>query len=560
MKRIYHKKITLTAICLGLLITISSCEGFLDETPYSFTSSDDLYTSKDGAELALTGVYDVLNAGTIQGKSNHNMWGRGMHYLMMLGDEILPKNNISDVKASEITYCAYSTESDYVTMAWFGLFVGIDRANHIIQKVPSIEMDETRRNEIVAEAHFFRGFYRLYLAWLFGEVPLPNEPNADPAEPRQPLEDVYSMIESDLAHAYDVLPDRNSKSGRINKWTAAGFLVKMYTYLAACKENNVGKELNSTINNIDWVDSNDMYAKAHDLAKDIYENSGYRMIVPYHYAFLEVTKSQQKEECLMLVQTGVGGASEYLLTSYLAIPGGGSSNGGGYGWMRPSGEISKRYHQNDPRFKWNIASSLSSTSFEMINNVKYFTPVPLYSSGSNLCFGKFRQADPAVRTAQGIPTWAGVIDFPILRFADIVLLYAEAKYKTGDEAGARGLLSEVRERACTNLSGVLDQATLNQLNTTYFKEDFMEELMDERSRELCTESWRRIDLIRMGRMTSVIESMQTTTVDRYYYWNGVIMQLLKDNYEPYKIWFPIPKREIAVNPNLKQNPGYPEQL
>lgn len=97
----------------------------------------------------------------------------------------------------------------------------------------------------------------------------------------------------------------------------------------------------------------------------------------------------------------------------------------------------------------------------------------LYASGANLCHGKFRQSDPAVRTSQGIPTWASNIDFPMLRFADIVLLYAEALYKTGNESLARELVEEVRKRACTDTEGKLDESALNAMNSAYYKTDFM---------------------------------------------------------------------------------------
>lgn len=97
----------------------------------------------------------------------------------------------------------------------------------------------------------------------------------------------------------------------------------------------------------------------------------------------------------------------------------------------------------------------------------------------------------------------------MLRFADIVLLYAEALYKTGDESLARELVEEVRERACTDTDGKLNESALNAMNSAYYKTDFMEELLDERSRELCVEGWRRIDLIRTGKMTEVIGNMKT---------------------------------------------------
>ena len=216
MKTFYSKALKYTAALL-LCTATAGCTSFLDEKTYSFVSGDDLYTTAANAELALTGVYDILNAGAIQGTGNQPLWGRGMHYLMMLGDEIAP-NGISDPHHQIIASCGYNEEADFVSMAWFGLFVGIDRANHIIQKVPAIDMDPKRRDEIVNEAKLLRGLYRLYQAWLWGEVPLPNTPNSSAEAPREPLDKVYACIEEDLDKAYKELPDRNSNvNGRVNK-------------------------------------------------------------------------------------------------------------------------------------------------------------------------------------------------------------------------------------------------------------------------------------------------------------------------------------------------------
>lgn len=556
-------KINKLIATISALFLVTGCASFLEEETYSFVSGDDLYTSEDNLELALTGVYDVINAVTIQGTGNQPLWGRGMHYLMMLGDEIAPAT-INDPHHLVIASCGYNEEAEFVSTAWFALFVGIDRANHIIQKAPGVDMDPIRRGELIAEARMLRGLYRLYQAWLWGEVPLPNEPNSDPTAPREPLSKVYEYIESDLAHAYHTLPDRNSRiNGRVNKWTAAGYLVKMYTYLASFKENEVADEIGSSINTFDWVDASACWDKAVTIADDLYQHSGYELITPYYFNFLADTKEFQKRECLMVAQTGVGGQNEYFLFPYWTGPQGDAAlNGGGYGWLRPTGEYADRYVAEDSRKDWNLCGSIGNnvTEYTLINGVKYFSPMALYATGSNLCHGKFRQSDPATRIAQGMPTWASNIDFPMLRFADIVLLYAEALYKTGDESTARDLMEEVRARACTDETGKLDESALNAMNSKYYKTGFMEELMDERSRELAAEGWRRLDLIRTGKMTEVISNLQIESEGKQYYYFAPQMEVIKNNYKPYKMWFPIPKRERETNRNLTQNIGYSDGI
>ena len=564
MKTFYSKALKYTAALL-LCTATAGCTSFLDEKTYSFVSGDDLYTTAANAELALTGVYDILNAGAIQGTGNQPLWGRGMHYLMMLGDEIAP-NGISDPHHQIIASCGYNEEADFVSMAWFGLFVGITTE-------PTTSSRKCRPSTWIPNAATRSSTKRSCCAAFTGSIrrgsgakcPCPIRPTRRPRLRANRSTRFTPASRKTFDKAYKELPDRNSNvNGRVNKWTAGGYLLKMYTYLASCKENRVGQELGSPTNSFDWVDAEACWKKAAAIAEDIYAHSGYKLIKPYHYNFLADTKSSQKEECMMVVQTGAGGSNEYFLFAYWAGPQGNvGTNGGGYGWIRPTGELSDKYVTEDSRMGWNLCGSLGNnvTDYTTINGAKYFSPVALYASGANLCHGKFRQSDPAARTSQGIPTWASNIDFPMLRFADIVLLYAEALYKTGDESLARELVEEVRKRACTDTDGKLDESALNAMNSAYYKTDFMEELLDERSRELCVEGWRRIDLIRTGKMTEVIGNMKTVNdAGNKYYYFAPQMEPIKNNYKPYKIWMPVPKREREVNKNLSQNPGYTQTI
>lgn len=558
LKNIYHSAVK--SILLVFVLTLFSCKKFLEEKPRSFVSSQDLYTSATNAELVLTGVYDVLNAPSLQGQGNQPLWGRGMQYMTMLGDEITPfLTAISDPYMKDVASAAYNSETQLVTDVWFSLYVGINRANGIIENVPNINMDATRKAQIIAEARFLRSYYAFYLSMLYGAIPFPQSYHADAKAPRLPLNQVYTLIEQDFTHAYQTLPNRNGKAGRVNKWTAAGFLVKMYTYLASCKENNVGASLNFAPNSFSWVDASAYYNKALTVATDVYTNSQYKLVTPYYAPFYADTKTEQKEEALMLVQTGSGGNQEYFLFSYWTGPQGDiTKDGGNYGWIRPIGELAQKFKNTDPRFIHNFTgTSGGSTTTQTINGATYYVPFSVNTLGNNVCFSKWRQSAPINRTQSGFPTWASNMDWPVLRYADVLLLYAEAAYKTGYEPTARNLLKEVRTRACTE-NNVVNATLLNDLTATYNKTNFIDELLDERSRELCGEGWRRFDLIRFGKMVSTLTAVSSTAVsgNPYFYYNSN-MATVKSNFQENKIWFPVPKREIAANPNLlPNNPGY----
>lgn len=527
-----------------------SCKKVLEETPYSVVSTENFYKTSTDAELAITGVYDVLNAPSIQGLGNQALWGRGMHHLTSLGvDDLTQHVSFTSAVPELVPFYnhTYTAENQLIWYSYFSLYAGINRANFVIEKVPSIEMNTTRRDQIVGEARLLRGMFYSYLGWLWGGVPIVIKTEPDISSTRATLQQVLQQAKDDLKAAYEVLPARNPTPGRVNKYTAAGFLAKLYLHEASSKQNNVGQGLDFALNSFDYVDVNTSYAEALKWCKDIYDNSSYKLIRPYNYLFLSATEAAARDENMMIVQAGAGGNQEYILFSQLSGPRGNyRTNAGTNGWLRPVRESYTKLNRNDGRRAAFSGYLNTTTNFVIINNYKYYTPDTVLTNLSNLCTNKWREDDPNARAARGVVVWGGEADFAILRFADVVLMYAEARFQTGDEPGARALLREVRLRACAD-----DINRTNTITTAYARANFMDELMEERGRELSAEGWRRIDLIRTGRIASVISGLSTSAM-----FFGQETVSIKENFKPYKIWYPMPSRDIATNPNLIQNPGY----
>jgi len=120
---------------------------------------------------------------------------------------------------------------------------------------------------------------------------------------------VSALIISDLKYAYSTLPDRNSYEISMVKQNIlqGQCWLKMYLYLASCAENNVGKELEFSLNSFDWVNANEYYLDALNVSKDIYENSGYVLHPEYKYLFIadnSTLKSEQAKEAIMIATFG----------------------------------------------------------------------------------------------------------------------------------------------------------------------------------------------------------------------------------------------------------------
>lgn len=538
-----YKIITFLIIPL-VLITISSCTSELDTQPYSFNTVDKLYTSASGAELGLTGCYNILNAETIQGSAWGSTFVAAMPFMLNGGtDEIVTQDGFTDPTWSPFGQGSYTQQNPGIKDNWFALFAGINRVNYLLEKIDGVEMDDVRRNEIKGEAHFLRGTYYFYLAIEFGGLPIYTKSDVDLDQQRQSLELVYSLIIDDFNIAYNTLNDRADKIGRANKWSAAGFLSKVYTYLASCKTNNVGQG-GLDINSFGWVDENTMYSNAFNVTEDIIAKGGFKLTENYDYLFRETTEEAKYEESLFSVLGSKNvGNGNLNLNLFWQVPVGQGSAGGGYGWMRPVGELFNKYDESDIRRSHNLTQSLLlSNPTESIEGITYYIPIPLTDPFQiDLCVGKFRyraadQKDISSAWSDG--------NFSLIRLADIILLNAEARYFKGDEAGAREKLREVRSRVA------LDANNLNTITTNYYNADFVTELLDSRSRELCFEGWRRIDLIRFGKIDQTIASLGSDTGR----WNSIV-PLLQADWKTEKMWFPIPQSEIDLSP-LDQNPGY----
>jgi hypothetical protein len=224
--------------------------------------------------------------------------------------------------------------------------------------------------------------------------------------------------------------------------------------------------------------------------------------------------------------------------------------GGSYGFFRPTGEIHRKYHPTaDFRFHHNLTGNFGNNpQVEEVAGVRYFRPNVLPNNNLNpnvagYSIGKYRSMDPALRNMIG---WANSINISLLRYADILLLHAEAQYFTGDEPGARSTITQIRQR------GLRANAEVSTLNTAYFKADFVAELLDERARELCFEQWRRIDLARFNKFDAVIAGLDPS----FGFYNSSAVPTIKQNWKPERIWFPVPLNQIFLNQNLVQNPGF----
>ena len=475
---------------------ISCSKDFLDKAPLDSINTENFYQTKEDAIVAINGAYQPLQWPKLY---NMRMWTSDI----MAGNSIVGAGGGDDGRETQdMMNFVTTTDNAGVLDLFRGPSPGILRSNVVLQKVPDMNINETLKNRILGEAHFLRGLYYFILVRYFGDVPLitePQVPGDDLRSARTDKAQVYDLIIQDLTTAKDLLPTKSSYSstdlGRATKGAATGLLAKVYL----------------TLGNWDQVVSltNEVTALGYQLNPNYADN-------------FDVFNKNSIESLFEIQYTGNAGEgfwdNENQSSWLSAFTGPRNSDmvAGGYGWNQPTQEFVDSYEPGDLRKDVTILYD----GCPQFGGQDYD---PAYSStGYNL--RKFLVTKAVSATYDNSP-----MDFPVLRYADVLLMKAEALNNLGRTGEAEAPLNEVRARAGLPAVNGLSQS------------DFKEKVLHERRMELVFEGQRWFDMIR---------------VDGGQWGLDFLHSIGKLNATEKYLLFPIPLKEIESNPNLAQNPGY----
>ncbi|HEU5052855.1 MAG TPA: RagB/SusD family nutrient uptake outer membrane protein [Hanamia sp.] len=492
------------SLLVVFILSITSCRKYLDKVPLDSINTSNFFKTPDDAINAINAAYQPMQRPKLY---NLRMWTSDI----MAGNSVVGAGGGTDgIETVEEANFTTDPGNPGVLDLWRGPWPGILSCNLVLQNVPGIKMDEALRNRILGEAKFLRANYYFILVRYFGDVPLittpqsPKDTNYYPSRVDKKL--VYNLIIQDLKDAIDLLPRREtytgSDVGRASKGSAVGLLAKVYLTLG-------------------------QYADVIPLCQQVTQ-LGYTLDANYSDNFDPAHKNGPESlfEVQYSGQTNYGffdDLNQASWTSTFMGPRNTTFVGGAYGWNQPTQEFVDSYepgdkrkdqtilYQGGPDFYGNVYSSTYSTTGY---NVRKFL-VPTSKS-------------PQYNTSNE--------DFPVLRYADVLLMEAEALNATGKTAEAQlpstdpnATLNKVRARA-----GLPDVTGLSQA-------DLKEKILHERRMELAFEGDRWFDLVR---------------VDNGQYGLNFLHSIGKTNATAKNLLLPIPQVEIDANPNLKQNPGY----
>lgn len=522
-------------LLLLALGTAFSCNKVLDVKPEEYIIlADDYYKTEEQLNAALRGTYAVLADGTLYGS---NMLGR-----MGLEADEGYESYSSDLN-SVGDYTVFAIDSKILGY-YRSLYRGINRANLLLESVDdaAIAIDAAERNHIKGQALFLRGYYYFMLANKFGGVPVQlkatrSAKTEDLQIPRSSLKEVYEVVLNDLATAANLLkPINEVASGSIASKSAAwGILARVCLYMA-------GQPLNETAR----------YAEAATWAKKVIDANWHELNPSYEQVFVNLATDRfDTKESIFEVDFWGNGTGIYTNTggmvgrnNGIAYPLDESNIGYSIGAIRSTAWLYNTYQNGDLRRDWAIAPY-------------YFTGTPRVKTfwGTGTPFqrycGKFRRESETLlpKSATSTPQ-----NFPILRYADVLLMYAEGinESLTGPTPEAEELMNQVRRRGF-GAAVTTPNATVDVNGLSY--DDFKAEIKDERARELCFEALRKNDIVRWGDFYS---NMRFTLGEVPAGTSSYLVSALAyyTNVRPRDVVWPIPAYEIGVNRKLTQNVGW----
>lgn len=484
MKNIKFIRRTICLLSFSLLL--GSCEKFLEESPKDLVATSNFYQTEEDAISAVNGVYSWLGAYNLGYGGNTAGIYHSTFWLIqgLVSDELYSQRlGFPDLEALGVL--AHNSETASVLEVWRMHYKVINFANIAIERVPLINMNTTLRTRLVNEAKFIRGLLYFNLVRMFGSVPLVLTEDGPMQPPRASVDDIYAQIVTDLTDAEALPPNYlvGNGKGRATSGAAKAALAKVYLTMGD-------------------------HPKAASKAWEVIETNQYGLFDDFE----DVWKYENRngKETVFAVSFGDGGGTisfwevaafnVHLLPTELMnnIP----EISNTQGWYHTTQALYDAYDPSDERRDVTLMTEFTKPDNSVVTLDKIY--VQKYWD---------KEANPTTSPSES--------DYPVIRYSDVLLTYAEARANIdADLTEANLYLNKTRNRA-----------NLGDINPTT-KPAFFEALLDERQREFAVEGHRWFDLVRLGKLAEKVQEAKNITIG------------------PDRNLFAIPLRETDLNPNL----------
>jgi starch-binding outer membrane protein, SusD/RagB family len=537
---------TILQYCLAasVLLSTTACKKYFDlEIPNpNRIDESNFWVSAERAVEGINAVYGNFYR-------NGAPYSRWLPFYMDVrsddGYSTSPWNELRSVGGLNITQYSFEVNSDTWGHHWRGVF----RANQVLAYVPAIEMDETQKNRILGEAKFLRAVYYYHLVTIWGNIPLVLEPSNPADKPSQaPQEQVWAQIEKDLTEAAAALPESYSgeEVGRATKGAAYGYLGRAHL---------MQREWQQAADALAWLVTGPGAAR-------------YNLVPNYRDNFLHTTENNP--ESVFEVQfkqraenSGEDGPMSNVGTSrapFFGPPGHGFNDANMHRW------VLNEFHQErtttnerDPRLAATALYDSTDARGPEFTLVYDNVPLRLNANGTQRCNAGswansyingpcnddniknrvyYRKYLNDYHIIDGGEPFNSDINFRALRYADVLLMYAEALNNLGQTGDAYPYVDRVRQRAGLR--------PLSLARPGLSQAQFQQQIEHERITELTGESVRWNDLSRWGYFDDAAKLAILKARDPEF--NNFVIGRNK--------YMPIPQSELDINPNLVQNPNW----
>ena len=535
MKSIYIlKSLIKTNLFLSALVFVGCSDDLLKQNNNNGTSSSNFGTSVEQVESAINGAFHPLTTAFY--------WGRVLHTGPFLRSD---EYNVFEFASNTAMAGLKATPNDrWALEPWQQLYKSIGRCNTIIANtnVSNLGADEVTFNNLVGQAYFLRGFNYWYLLHLYGNIPLVlEEPDLDNLRPKQAAPElVRKAIINDLEKAEEMLPGSwaGDNAGRPTKWAAAALIGKTYLYNKQWEEAEKAFKRIIMEGNFDLLPS-EQYGENFGVTNEnniesifemqflAVESFAWGVDIPgtgtqgnYHIDYAPPAKSPDRGHVInpWLKELFETNNDEIRRNETIIYDYPGATGYGGLSWEEDF--VTPRLDGDGSPLKSDVEIA-QDANVEPIFTKKY--------AGMDL--GKREDVD--FLGANVGNNWR------VIRYSDILLMYAEALNELNRTGEAEPFVNRVRERA--------QISPISGLN----KEEMTQAIIDERAMELAGEGHRFFDLVRWDLADDYLG--KPSLHNQPYHPKSLVGGEFKSNRDEL-VWIPI--GEISANPELNQNDGY----
>ena len=496
------------------LVALSACQNDFLDVPVQGQATT--ATDPNLAVNLVTGVYNSLLNGEAFGGAGGDI--HGISFIAatnIISDDADKGSTPGDQPAlGTIDDFTLTSTNGFVAALWDGYYSGISRANQALAALSTASIPANTKAQLTGEVRFIRGYYYFNLVRFFGKVPkvvrVPadaQDANNDVAfQTRAPVDTIYNVIIQDLQFAASNLPLRSASApGHVSKGAAQSLLAKVYLYRKA-------------------------WQRVFDLTNEVINSGQYALLPDYYILWRQA--GDNSPEAVFEVQTGQFNNSDYGINGYTTwqgprVGGKGGWTDLGFGFNTPSQNLFNAYEPGDKR--------RAATIIAIDNSGKYLGTrlfdgfrIPSADSVQNL-FYNYKAYHSENRNVE---TFSGNRDrkqknLHVLRFAEVLLMNAEAANELGQTGPAITNLNRVRSRAGLTSTTAAGQTEVRAA------------IWKERRVELAMEHDRFFDLVRQDRAALVMRAAGKSFVAGKH-------ELL-----------PVPSLQIALSGGkLDQNNGY----